>query len=234
MSEYMLVLKAEVAFYLCTKKNYIQQSFFQIIEKVIFLTGMIFMLTLSDAISAEDVVKVGFWFCLVNSFTEMATRIDSELRLKQYQHTDGAKTCYWIQCCIRLVPLLFESLCMIFLSFAFMMQMIEVAGTIELFDLSIYIVFALIQYVTLNLCLLCIALLYKRIQAMLDFVEFFLFFYSGMVMTGNSFPLFSWMNEVLSGTYTHVLLLMIMIMAEFCLLYLITRYTDHKIKLRGD
>lgn len=81
--------------------------------------------------------------------------------------------------------------------------------------------------------LLCFALRHQRIQALLGFIEFFLFFYSGMVMREFSLPFLTWMNELLIGNGNHLHLLALSLVMECILFILYLTHTNQKLKLRG-
>ena len=86
----------EFMFYFQTKKCYIYQTVIHYIERIIFLLGMISLVIIAGSLlNIKMILKIGFWFSLINSFAEVSSRIESEIRLKQFQHCYHLKVSYW-------------------------------------------------------------------------------------------------------------------------------------------
>lgn len=227
------LLKLETRFMIETKKNYFFQSFVYYIERVIFIIGMALLLFTSDnTINMSMILKLCFWFSTVNAFAEMAKRIESEIRLKQFQHCYDSNTYYWKQIIIRLIPILFDSLFIMGLSFLCIGPFIDIVIDISLIGSCFYILSALIQYSIFNCFFILLILIFKRVQAVLGLVENVTFFYSGMVLINNNFQfiLFRVMDKILYGNFYYLLYFLVIVLIEAFLLKLGISYVNCIIK----
>ena len=156
----------EFMFYFQTKKCYIYQTVIHYIERIIFLLGMISLVIIAGSLlNIKMILKIGFWFSLINSFAEVSSRIESEIRLKQFQHCYHLKVSYWTISFVRLIPILIESVLIVILSFIFLSPFVKYVIDISLSGSLLYILLAMIQYCILNYLFIFLTLYFQRVQA---------------------------------------------------------------------
>lgn len=186
------------------------------------------LFTTNRAINMSMVIKLCFWFSTINAFAEMAKRIESEIRLKQFQHCYYSNTYYWKQIVIRLIPILLDSLFIMGLSFLCITPFIHIVKDVSFIESCFYIFSALVQYTIFNGFFILLILIFKRVQAVLGIVENVTFFYSGMVLINNNFQfiLFKVMNKILYGDFYYGLYFLLIVIVEMLLLKLGASYVN--------
>lgn len=217
------MIRQEFRFFFQTKRCYIYQTVIYDIERIIFLIGMISLVTIAgNLLNVKMILKIGFWFSLINSFAEISKRIESEMRLKQFQHCYHLKVSYWTISFMRLIPILIESLLIVILSFIFLTPFVKYVIDISLSGSIIYLLLAIIQYYILNFLFILLVLYFQRVQAVLGFVESFTFFYSGMVLFNERYQLFLFriMDQILYNNFSSSGYLIIYIALECIILKL--------------
>lgn len=216
MFSMLRLLGCETRFLYFTKKNYMQQFIFHIFDKSIFLLGMYSVLIISNyTLDLYMFIKVSFWFCLVNGFDEIVERTENELRRKQQINLLNKKTPYLYQCITKTTVQLLDSFIIILIAYFFISSSIT-NTEIDLISFVYYIFEAYIQYLIINILLISLTLKYERIRALLGFIEFSCFFYLGLVIPNNLFsiPVFTWLNMILEGNFSNMLLLNCFVILE--------------------
>ena len=178
------------------------------------------------------ILKIGFWFSLINSFAEVSSRIESEIRLKQFQHCYHLKVSYWTISFVRFIPILIESVLIVILSFIFLSHFVKYVIDISLSESLLYILMAINQYCILNYLFIFLTLYFQRVQAVLGFVESFTFFYSGMVIFNERYQLFLFkiMDQILYNNFNSMSYLIIYIILECMVLKFGTVYLNRIVR----
>lgn len=231
MYSYIYVLKSEMFYLIQKKKNYQFQTLTNYMERIIFLTGMILLLA-TDTLTCTYLFKAIFWFALVNSFMELSQRIESEIRLKQFDRCFHLKTCYWTILLIRMIPLFLDSLLIGIASTIVVSCIVEIQMDISLFCAFLYSVMMSFQYVILLYIFSFFAIYFKRIQAVLGLLESYTFFYSGIVITSESYALtiFKIINAVAYGDNSHVNILLVIMCLEILIVWIGTNWITHYVR----
>lgn len=174
MYSYISVLKSEILYFIHKKKNYRFQTLTNYMERIIFLTGMILLLV-TDMLTCTYLFKAIFWFALVNSFMELSQRIESEIRLKQFDRCFHLKTSYWTILLLRMIPLFLDSLLIAIASTIVVSCIVKIQIDISLFHALLYSVLMSFQYVMLLYIFSFFAIYFKRVQAVLGLIESYTF-----------------------------------------------------------
>ncbi len=204
MFDFILVLKTEICFFIQNRKKYYFQTITNYIERVIFLTGMILLVTKNNTITIQAIVKCIFWFVLVNSFLEISQRIELEIRLKQFDKCFNCNVSYWLILFIRFFPIFIESFFIALLSSLFVSYFANFIFDVPFINIVEYILMMLVQYNILLFIYAFIGIYFQRIQAIMGLIESYTFFYSGIVIVSSSYSLsiFKVLNRILDEGIT--------------------------------
>lgn len=231
MFSFLSVLNAEFLYLIKNKKKYYFQSLIKYIERIIFFVGMVLLLmNSSNYLSLTFLIKAIFWFILVNSVYEISLRIESEIRLKQFAKCFNLKTSYWLILFCRIILILIESLFISLLSVVIVMPFVRIVLDIFLFDALVYNCLMLFQYFVFLYLFAFVAIYFKRILAVMDLVESYTFFYSGIVLASSSYSLFIFViiNNIIVSDYRLIWFLMLVMLLELLIIWMGTKFiTNH-------
>lgn len=203
MCDFLMLIKNEIFFSIQNKKSYSFQTLTNYIERIIFLSGMILLIGEKNNITIHSILKCGFWFILVNSFLEISQRIESEIRLKQFDKCFNCKTSFWIILLCRILPIFIDSVFIAILSSIMVSFIVKINFSICLENVFFYVFMMLIQYIFLLYIYAFIGIYFKKIQAAMGVVESYTFFYSGIVVISSSYSLtiFKLINKILDDGF---------------------------------
>lgn len=222
MFSFLSIMNAEFLYLIKNKKKYYFQSLIKYIERTIFFVGMLLLLTNSShALSLTFVIKAIFWFILINGFYEVALRIESEIRLKQFAKCFNLKTSYWLILFCRMILIFIESLFIALLSIVIIMPFVKIIFDISLFNVFTYIGLILFQYFVFLYLFAFVAIYFKRVLAVMDLVESYTFFYAGIVLASSSYSFFIFViiNNIIVGDYKLIWLLILIMSLELFVIW---------------
>lgn len=234
MYDFLMVLKIEFLFTIQNKKNYFFQATTNYIERIIFLSGMILLLGEKNIITIQAILKCAFWFILVNSFLEISQRIESEIRLKQFDKCFNCKSSFWMVLLARIIPVFFDSLFITLISSVIVKAMVHINFNISLVNVILYIFMMTIQYLILMYIYAFIGIYFQRIQAVMGLVESYTFFYSGIVVisSGYSLSIFKMINRILENDLSFDVYYLFLICLEFLIVFLGMKLITQHIKMK--
>lgn len=233
MFSFLSILNAELLYLIKNKKKYYFQSLIKYIERIIFFVGMLLLLTNSShALLLTFVIKAIFWFILINGFYEVALRIESEIRLKQFTKCFNLKTSYWLIMFCRMILIFIESLFMALLSIVIIMPFVKIIFDISLFNVLVYICLMLFQYFVFLYLFAFVAIYFKRVLAVMDLVESYSFFYAGIVLTSSSYSLFIFViiNNIMAGEYKLIWVLILIMLFEVLIIRIGAKFISGHIR----
>ena len=179
-------------------------------------------------------MKCAFWFILVNSFLEISQRIESEIRLKQFDKCFNCKSSFWMVLLARIIPVFFDSLFITLISSVIVKAMVHINFNISLVNVILYIFMMTIQYLILMYIYAFIGIYFQRIQAVMGLVESYTFFYSVIVVisSGYSLSIFKMINRILENDLSFDVYYLFLICLEFLIVFLGMKLITQHIKMK--
>lgn len=227
------LFKEEFLFFVEKKKKYYFQTIINYLERIIFFVGMILLLASQEnIIEFEFILKAIFWFILVNSFLEMSQRIESEIRLKQFNHCFHLRTSYWTILFMRMIPVFLDSLLIALSSVLIVCCFVHIDFDISITNAFLYMILMTFQYVIFQYIFSFVAIYFQRIQAVMGIIESYTFFYSGIVLISPKYSMFIFttMNHIINGAYHKILNLLLLMVVEIIVVICGTHFITRHVK----
>ncbi len=234
MYNLFMLISNEIFFSIQNKKNYFFQTIMNYIERIIFLSGMILLLGEKNNITIQSILRCGFWFILVNGFLEISQRIESEIRLKQFDKCFNCKSSFWIILVCRIVPIFIDSFFIVALSSLLVSLIVKINFSVSLVNFFFYVFMMVIQYIFLMYIFAFIGIYFKRIQAIMGLVESYTFFYSGIVIVSSCYSLtiFKTINKILDAGFNFNIIPLFIVCLETIIVFLGTKIITYYLKTK--